>query len=1244
MSLKVVSFFNSKSSSRSHDWTDQELAEFYRVEASLIRANIPIETDRGLTDEGDPWFLFCNANTGEIIVHFARFDGTYVVASPALRSCARGGDFRALIEAQIASHPLVIPKSGGREKLFIHPAALLIVFVTTCYFKLSQTTAAAGELHAAQPDPRVGSHSHSDSESQGVILDERATAAVLAAIVTGIAWAQSHDFDLWRIEAALPMKIGPPSQELSVSTLSAVASPFDAEQQFHAPGRSAAHEPPVADIPGYPPTASPGYRSLDGPYDHSAAGQTFTSIDDASSPAPSQAMPAASGPLFSAGSAALSKIEFMPVGGSTPSSSLPSAAPSIPAADETLADETSADETLYVAQFNSGVQAPAQVAPSLEKPSLPQRASAADFVLREFQAAWGVVPTATQYEAWVARIIADPGLENGGLSQALAGTTEFTTLYGVTGATIATAAIVTALCEGILGITPGSGAMLNVGLPVWQVLQNFAQSSLFIAGTSAPIVGFQNALLAGATPTGSIFPSSGTSATYALTTGNDANASLGHPAPFTAGDLITGIVNGAAPSQTASTFSPGDSLTLNGATISITDIRNYGQNELAGVTLTGPYKFVVTEDNSGGGNFNFIIDSGATNVESMNSTSDVYFTNLGAGANIEIGGAATQPGVYVYSSYAASMGPVSFQFDGGVSGVSFYNDGPGSAPTTETVLSTTAANGSAAHYDWVEATNASGTVSSVTINATTSLVAGLDPSDFTSAATLTVSGAAALVDLTPGGDDTFSTVSASGLTNGALHLDASTSLTAFTGGGGGDELLYNGEDLSASATAINGGGGTDNILSAQLANASNGGIFTGWQILDITRYGGTPFDASLLTNDAITGVQFSGADAAAETVLNIAPAATVMVTGTISFDKGLTITHSSATGDSLAATLNNTDATSSLTYLLLGSLTSTGDAAVSIASTGAAGSTPSAGYNGIGTLTETDGHLTTVTVTGDDYLYLGYSGGVATDSATTRAVTTFNSSLTEIDASATTGGVTIYAGNSTQDAAAAIVTYKGLTLEGGSGPGDVLYNGADSGVTTDGNGKGDAVWLGGSNARGVLGTGASDLAEVGDSAYATTLAVVGPEAPGSALGDTVTFSVGATAKIIISGGAEWDGATYVRGNPDNGVGQTTVVGAVAAGATIPGTLIDLSHVVGASPNIQNAQTSVAGASNLTAAENAAVAALGGAGVAYFTYGSNEFLVATYAPEQVVCSGDAVVELQGVHIIGLSMAAGVVHLA
>ena len=44
------------------------------------------------------------------------------------------------------------------------------------------------------------------------------------------------------------------------------------------------------------------------------------------------------------------------------------------------------------------------------------RTSVAQFVLREFQAAWGVVPTtgaSSQFDNWVARIIADPSVETG---------------------------------------------------------------------------------------------------------------------------------------------------------------------------------------------------------------------------------------------------------------------------------------------------------------------------------------------------------------------------------------------------------------------------------------------------------------------------------------------------------------------------------------------------------------------------------------------------------------------------------------------------------------------------------------------------------------------------------------------------------------------------------------------------------------------------------------------------------------
>jgi hypothetical protein len=84
------------------------------------------------------------------------------------------------------------------------------------------------------------------------------------------------------------------------------------------------------------------------------------------------------------------------------------------------------------------------------------------------------------------------------MSEALAGTPQFQEVYGVTGTTIATLATVQTFALDLLGIQPanlGPGALVNVGLPVWQVLQNFAQSSQFIADKASSIVAFQNALL-----------------------------------------------------------------------------------------------------------------------------------------------------------------------------------------------------------------------------------------------------------------------------------------------------------------------------------------------------------------------------------------------------------------------------------------------------------------------------------------------------------------------------------------------------------------------------------------------------------------------------------------------------------------------------------------------------------------------------------------------------------------------------
>jgi hypothetical protein len=137
----VLSFL--RRASYSNDWSQQELAEFYRVEAALLQGGLSLTTDRGISDEGDPWFVFCRADNDEVIAHFARIDREYVIISSLHSGVARGSDFRSLIRRMIESHPLMLPiRRTQGQKIYLHPAALLTAMLASAYFLTSEKESA----------------------------------------------------------------------------------------------------------------------------------------------------------------------------------------------------------------------------------------------------------------------------------------------------------------------------------------------------------------------------------------------------------------------------------------------------------------------------------------------------------------------------------------------------------------------------------------------------------------------------------------------------------------------------------------------------------------------------------------------------------------------------------------------------------------------------------------------------------------------------------------------------------------------------------------------------------------------------------------------------------------------------------------------------------------------------------------------------------------------------------------------
>ena len=140
------------------DWSQQELAELYRVEDTLIQAGMSVETDRGLTEEVDPWFVFCRQESGEVIIHFARCDGIYIAVGSFFEGVLSGNSFAAIVRQFLSDQPLVLsPRRGKNDSnLFMHPAAMLMALVATAFLVSQETDPVFSSNSAIKEDMLKG--------------------------------------------------------------------------------------------------------------------------------------------------------------------------------------------------------------------------------------------------------------------------------------------------------------------------------------------------------------------------------------------------------------------------------------------------------------------------------------------------------------------------------------------------------------------------------------------------------------------------------------------------------------------------------------------------------------------------------------------------------------------------------------------------------------------------------------------------------------------------------------------------------------------------------------------------------------------------------------------------------------------------------------------------------------------------------------------------------------------------------
>jgi hypothetical protein len=86
-------------------WSRHELTHFRGAARRLLAEGFSVVTGHGLSEEGDPWFVLCHAESDEIIVHFARIGGTYVACVPFRSGALTGGLLPDLVDRFLARRP-----------------------------------------------------------------------------------------------------------------------------------------------------------------------------------------------------------------------------------------------------------------------------------------------------------------------------------------------------------------------------------------------------------------------------------------------------------------------------------------------------------------------------------------------------------------------------------------------------------------------------------------------------------------------------------------------------------------------------------------------------------------------------------------------------------------------------------------------------------------------------------------------------------------------------------------------------------------------------------------------------------------------------------------------------------------------------------------------------------------------------------------------------------------------------------
>lgn len=148
MTASLVTLFRQR-----RGWTNEDRAQFARIERLLEEAGFAVDVEHGLSDEGEPWCVFCSRVTGDVVIHVACIDGRFMFDSTTLPRPIEGATFRRCAERFFEDVSLPMPLAERRGKVYLHPSAMLAsLFITVLLYAQATTEAPLFEAEAVDVD------------------------------------------------------------------------------------------------------------------------------------------------------------------------------------------------------------------------------------------------------------------------------------------------------------------------------------------------------------------------------------------------------------------------------------------------------------------------------------------------------------------------------------------------------------------------------------------------------------------------------------------------------------------------------------------------------------------------------------------------------------------------------------------------------------------------------------------------------------------------------------------------------------------------------------------------------------------------------------------------------------------------------------------------------------------------------------------------------------------------------------